>query len=439
MDSNGQATEKLAVENIIEKISLGQACAKAHHYSTDYLLNESYSLLTRLDQLKPFSMTMPMVIGAAVSDKAMKAVTWLLEKGKRNLRKHLYQFIENLKRGAHSDPKELQSEFTILKLRFNSILDQLDIFADVLSQRAEQDVGIWLSGLDALAEDGLSNTKDLFEPPSFMVYLDRGHGAAIRRARTRLPGGDLNPVAVIQIPRERMVGSGIASSLIHEVGHQAAALLNLVPTLTEAITLKTRNDTNIGWKYLKRWISEIVSDVWALGHLGVGATMGLMGVVTLPKYFQFRLDINDPHPAPYLRVQLSCAFGKKMFPCDQWDKLWDLWETFYPKRGLTKETLLALEEVERKINDFTGIVLNHSTREMKGKKLIDLFQINKITPAQLRQKYQLWKSKKISLNTMQPTLLFAMLGQAKFELVIDATEENQLLTKHLRRWAFLRN
>ncbi len=48
-------------------------------------------------------------------------------------------------------------------------------------------------------------------------------GAAIRRARTRLPGGGDNPVAIIRVPRERMVGSGIASSLVHEVGHQAAA------------------------------------------------------------------------------------------------------------------------------------------------------------------------------------------------------------------------
>jgi hypothetical protein len=51
-----------------------------------------------------------------------------------------------------------------------------------------------------------------------VCYLDRGHGAAIRRARTRLPGGKSNPVAVIRVPRERMISHGIASSLIHEVG-----------------------------------------------------------------------------------------------------------------------------------------------------------------------------------------------------------------------------
>ena len=67
-----------------------------------------------------------------------------------------------------------------------------------------------------------------------VCYLARGPGAAIRRARTRLPGGGQNPVAIVRVPRERMVGHGIASSLVHEVGHQAAALLELVESLRPA-------------------------------------------------------------------------------------------------------------------------------------------------------------------------------------------------------------
>ena len=76
------------------------------------------------------------------------------------------------------------------------------------------------------------------EPVTVPTFLARLHpddrdciGAAIRRARTRLPGGGENPVAIVRVPRERMVGTGIASSLVHEVGHQAAALLDLVNSL----------------------------------------------------------------------------------------------------------------------------------------------------------------------------------------------------------------
>ncbi len=177
-------------------------------YSYDYLANEAQSLLERLKQVKPFSMTMPMVRGASVSAKALKEIIDLLEKGKLEMYGSIEQFVKKVsaaKQQGNGDVCGLQSAFTIQKLRYNSILDQLDIFADVLSQRAEHEVGIWLSGLDVVAEDGLAVCKAYFDIPPLAVFLERGHGAAIRRARTRLPGGDENPVAVIQLPRERMV------------------------------------------------------------------------------------------------------------------------------------------------------------------------------------------------------------------------------------------
>lgn len=391
--------------------------------------------------MKPFSMTMPMVKGASVSDKSLKTVMELLEKGTSELRSRAYLFIEKVKT-ADDNPsriQNLQAGFTILKLRFNSILDQLDIFADVLSQRSEHDVGVWLSGLDVLAEDGLSIVKAFSETPSLMVYLDRGHGAAIRRARTRLPGGDENPVAVIQIPRERMVGSGIASSLIHEVGHQAVALLDLIPSLKkDLIKIQQQRKGTVAWKYFERCISEIIADVWSVGQLGICATLGLMGVVTLPRYFQFRLDLTDPHPAPYVRVQLTCAFGKKIFPHAQWDKIWKLWKTFYHLEGLKNETLQVLYDLEKEMDSFVDLVLNHSTAEMKGKRLIELFPVMERKPENLKKLYHLWKGKKASLNTMSPTLVFALMGQAKFDFAINAPEESEVLSRQLRQWAFTR-
>ncbi len=39
--------------------------------------------------------------------------------------------------------------------------------------------------------------------------LDRGAGAAIRRARTRWPGGGDNPVAVIRVPPEFLVPGAV--------------------------------------------------------------------------------------------------------------------------------------------------------------------------------------------------------------------------------------
>jgi hypothetical protein len=407
----------------------------------DYLLNEAQSLLARLNQVKPFTMTMPMVKGASVSNRALTTIIEMLEKGKHQLRHAVSGFIRKIAKAEmrDADPKPQQAHFTLLKLRFNSILDQLDIFADVLTQRAEHEVGVWLCGLDILAEDGLIVGKELYEAPSLMVYVDRGHGAAIRRARTRLPGGDENPVAIIQIPRERMVGSGIASSLIHEVGHQAAALLDLVSSLKAELKAKELQGKNSdAWAHFERWISEIISDVWAMGHLGVGATMGLMSVVTLPKYFQFRLDLEDPHPAPYVRVWVSCAFGEKMFPNPQWRKLWDLWQTFYPIHDLKEDKRVLLQEIEEEMDDFVSLVLRHTNKQLKGRTICDLFPVKERQPAQLQQMYQQWKEYPSLQQKAAPTLVFAVIGQAKSDKQINAEQESQLLAQQLRNWAFLR-
>ena len=101
---------------------------------------------------------------------------------------------------------------------------------------------------------------------------------AIRRARTRLPGGGSSPVAIIRIPRERMVGHGIASSLVHEVGHQGAALLGLVESLRPALARAGRPAAapreRSAWQLWGRWISEIVADFWSVASLGIASTLG---------------------------------------------------------------------------------------------------------------------------------------------------------------------
>src|SRR5262249_54984752 len=159
--------------------------------------------------------------------------------------------------------------------------------------------------------------------PPVVCYLDRGFGAAIRRARTRLPGGGQTPVAIIRIPRERMVGSGIASSLVHEVGHQAAALLDLVNPLRLRAQTERRNAGrhDRAWQLWESWMSEMVADFWSVAMIGVGSTLGLMGVVTLPRAFVFRTAADDPHPMPWVRVQLSCALGNALYPDPQWARI----------------------------------------------------------------------------------------------------------------------
>jgi hypothetical protein len=136
-------------------------------------------------------------------------------------------------------------------------------------------------------------------------------------------GGGSNPVAIIRVPRERLVGSGIASSLVHEIGHQGAPLLNLIPSLRAVVqSLQHGSERNrLVWRLWDRWIGEVVADFWSVAKVGIASTVGLIGVVSLPRFFVFRLNVDDPHPTPWLRVKLSCAIGGALYPHLQWARL----------------------------------------------------------------------------------------------------------------------
>lgn len=282
----------------------------------EFLIHEAEGLLTRLLKVAPFELTMPMVSAAAIPREASKRIYQLVRTGRQELYQRIRAFIRAIRAGPLSSPEKGQAAYSILKLQFNALLDQFDIFADVVSQRSEHETGTWIAGLDVLARDALRLEGSFYRPPPLICYLDRGHGAAIRRARTRLPGGRDNPVAVIKIPRERMVASGIGSSLVHEVGHQGAALLGLLPSLRPVLAQQGAENPEVrdAWMLFSRWLSEILSDLWSVAMLGASASTGLMNVVSLPRYFVFRMPDADPHPFPYIRVKISLAFGKAMYP-----------------------------------------------------------------------------------------------------------------------------
>ncbi len=405
-----------------------------------FLRNEARALLTRLRQLSPFSLTMPMTWAATISEGAMNAIDQHLGKVKHDLRESVQQFLTWLETSEKQGiaPEKIQLRYALLKLRFNSILDQLDIFADVLAQRAEHHTGVWVAGLDALAEDALRLSVKLYEPPPVICFLERGHGAAIRRARTRLPGGDLNPVAVIQVPRERMVGSGIGASLIHEVGHQGASLLSLVETLRGAIRQAAAKDpaNARAWKLYEQWISEIAADVWAMGHLGIGATQGLMSVVSLPQYFVFRMpDGDDPHPFPWIRVELSLAFGNLLFPHQQWAGLTKIWHSLYPPTGLPTEKAALIRQLKTAMPRFVRLVATHRSKQLGNRRLMDILPYRNRQPAQLMALFRRWQQTPSAWLAQPPSLVFAVIGQARASGQIAPQAENQLLTRCLTHWA----
>jgi len=407
-----------------------------------FLVNEAQSLLIRLDTVKPFALNTPMVRAAAISSEAQNSISELLNTVSLDVKNRVLDYIKwlNSKESHLATVEQAQGQYSVLKLRFNNLLDQLDIFADVLSQRGEHSTGVWLAGLDVLATDSLALPGNYFDSPPIVCFLERGHGAAIRRARTRLPGGDTNPVAVIQVPRERLVGSGIASSIIHEVGHQGAALLDLVNSLKETVTARAEQGTNTqAWQLLNRWMSEIVADFWAVAHVGISGTLGLMGVVSLPSYFVFRISMDTPHPFPWIRVKISKAIGKALYPHKQWDEFNRRWEALYPTAKLETGKNEIIAELEEILPEFASLLVTHRPESLKGKMLFEVFPISERQPQRLQQIYDRWKANPKLMETATPTLVFAVLGQARSDGRITSREESKLLTYMLTRWALLRS
>jgi hypothetical protein len=408
-------------------------------YARWMLTQEARALLTRLGRVRPFALQESMLPAANLLPASQTAIETFLKRGRSFLHSRVHKFLAWIQspESDSSDTEQAQRAFTMLRLRFNSVLAQFDLFDNVITQRSENETGVWLSGLDVVSADALVLKREFYAPPPVICYLDRGIGAAIRRARTRMPGGGSNPVAIIRVPRERMVGSGTASSLIHEVGHQAAALLELVETLRPVLRGLQRGSPSDhpAWQLWERWISEIVADFWSVATLGVGSTLGLMGVVSLPSAFVFRANLDDPHPSPYTRVRLSAAMGNAIYPQPHWKKLVELWESYYPLSQLDEERQRIFRMLDRTMPALVAIVLNHRPRKLRGRTLIEAIDLGSRHPARLRAMLAKWKVAPEGMYRTRPTLVFAAIGQGRMEGTITPEEESTVLAKLLTHWA----
>ena len=237
-------------------------------------------------------------------------------------------------------------------------------------QRSEHRTGVWLSGLDMLGRRRAAAAR----PRPRAAPGDLLSGARPRRgdppgqdpaARRRREPGRADPGA----RGNGWSGHGIASSLVHEVGHQGAALLALVESLRPALLRRARGRpaARPPWRRWDRWISEIVADLWSVARLGIGSTLGLVGVVSLPRWFVFRPGGDDPHPVPWIRVQLSCAIGNALYPDPQWDELAALWTRLYPLEDAPAAMRRPLEPAEATIPAFVRFLLGHRPPALRGR------------------------------------------------------------------------
>jgi len=407
--------------------------------ATRLLEYEAESLLGRLNEVRPFALTLPMVAAAAPSVAAQAGIERFMSRGRGDLRGLIGRFLAWLRSpaGAAASAAQAQRRFAIVRLRFLGVITQFDLFADALAERSQHGYGELIGGLDVIAADALELPGGFYVSPPVICHLDRGAGAAIRRARTRLPGGGANPVAIIRVPRERMIGSSIASSLVHEVGHQGAELLDLVPAIGDAlaqIAARAGRDRQ-WWLCFQRWISEIVADFWSVARVGVTSTLGLISVVSLPEAFVTRFSVDGPHPPPWIRVKISAGIGKRLYPDLQWDRIVALWEELYPLQEIEVHDAVAFRALDRLVPDFTAFLAGFRAPRLRGLTLSQAFPRSDRSPARLRALWREQMQSSRSLPQLSPSVAFAVVGQAKFDNAISAATELTMLRRLLRFWA----
>ena len=400
--------------------------------SKGLLALEARGLLARLETFRSLALHDAMVPAAAITPAALLGIERSVREARAEVRDRIESYLAWLagRDGRQASPAEAQRRIAQIRLAFNAALTRYDIFAVAITQRSEPGSGVWLAGLDALARDALA-LGGVYATPPVVCYLDRGAGAAIRRARTRLPGGGRNPVAIIRVPRERMVGSGIASSHVHEVGHQAAALLDLVRYLRADMV---RHD-GATWRLWERWISEIIADFWSVARLGIGSTLGLISVLSLPRAFVFRITTNDPHPTPWLRVQISAAIGDALYPDPQWRRLAAVWRELYPIEAAGDVRGAALLAMHKAIPNFVALLALHRPPSLRGRTLAEVLRTTDRQPGRLAALWSDSRGDVRRLSALPPTIAMAVLGQAKLSGRLGAADETRIVGALLTSWA----
>ena len=331
-----------------------------------------------------------------------------------------------------------------IRLRFNDVLSQFDLFTEVVTQRSENGTGVWLSGLDVLAADALGWTT-CREP---RTTTRRRWSATWRGARARrsagpgpgCPAGGPTRSAIIRVPRERMVGHGIASSLVHEVGHQGAALLGLVESLRPELRPRRSAAGRPArpWRELGGTVSECVADL-LVGRPSSGSpsTLGLLAVVSLPRFFVFRPPGDDPHPMPYLRVLLSAAIGDALYPHPQWAAVADTWQALLSRSTACRPSAAGSRRGGRgRPSPDGGRMASHRPPALRGRRArptscrwpngvpSGCSACTRVGPGDLGV-----------LARQPPTLVFAVVGQARAAGRITPTQESRLLSDVLSAWA----
>jgi hypothetical protein len=214
-----------------------------------------------------------------------------------------------------------------------------------------------------------------------------------------------------------------------------AAQLDLVPSLQAEISRRARRGDEQAWSSWHSTVSECVADLWSVGKLGISSTLGLLAVVSLPRALTFRPPRGDPHPMPYVRVLLSAAVGDALYPHPQWGALVAAWKAFYPVGDVGRELRQHIALLEATAPAMADLMASHRPPALEGRSIADVLPLGSRTPDSLLARFHAWGDDLGVLARQPPTLVFAVMGQARAAGLVAPRVESTVLGDVLAAWA----
>lgn len=310
----------------------------------------------------------------------------------RTVEAGLNQLADRLLSGAATCPPDMVSgsygcnwheAVGHLELSIARASTTFDTYADVLTQRLSPTIGPFLRGCDVLAADCLSgrvaSLKQVSHP---IVYIDRGFGASILRTGIPLAAGVLNHVPLIQIPYRKLQEIHNLASVLHEAGHEAMARTGLLGELPNRLIvhLLSKGIRPPVADLMAYWMNEVVPDFWAFCCSSWAQIAGIRDVLSIPSAMVMRINADDPHPTPYIRILLACEWGTRVWGDGPWRELKDDWRLSYPTDQLPLNTQSALQALEETIPHVVEFLIVSRFKRLEGKRIMDLFDMSALSP-----------------------------------------------------------
>ncbi len=304
-------------------------------------------MIDRLERERPLAEQVPMVAAAAPAPGVLRLLDDQLATHRRRVLAQARQLRALLQAERPPSLRVAQPRFVALRIRHATYLRHYDYFFDALSQRSNTEHGVQLAKLERIAERAMRVPGLPGRRPRVLCFLDYPISAAIRRRHVRIAGSVGAPVAFVRLPRERAFAlPEVLGSLCHEVGHQVNALLGAVPRVQAALRARAGSlphaQAGALCRYLP-WVSELLSDLFAVVRLGAPAVRSAMMVFQLPASILADAGRADaPHPPPAVRLRFQLAALRTLAPCRSRRRLERLVAAMFPLRAASRDARAAV-------------------------------------------------------------------------------------------------